>query len=233
MTRPSARLVLRTLFPLSFLVALPLPGAARSDPNASAYSLQPGDRIEIELYTDAGVELTVVGGERTVDEGGEVFLPFVGSLRVMGMRQAELRDTLKIMYEEFYAEPVLHVQVSLSIRVTGSVYTAGRYYLEPTSTLLDALTVAGGMTPELTGPGVANIPSDQSRVRLVRDGVSHVLNFRPDEVTDSVLNMPIRSGDWIHVPNRARSRVRDELQFWGSVMSFVFNLVAIIIFVSN
>ena len=233
MTRPSARLVLRTLFPLSFLVALPLPGAARSDPNASAYSLQPGDRIEIELYTDAGVQLSVVGGERTVDEGGEVFLPYVGSVKVLGMRQDELRDALRVLYEEFYAEPVLDVQVKLSIRVTGSVFSPGRYYLAPTSAILDALTEAGGMMPELTAAGLSNLPSDQSRVRLVRDGESHVLNLRPDEATDAVLNMPIRSGDWLHVPNQARSRVRDELQFWGGVISFVANLVAIIIFVGN
>jgi protein involved in polysaccharide export with SLBB domain len=127
MTRSSARLVLRKLLPLCFLVALPLPGAAQSDLNARVYSLNPGDRIEIELYTDAGVELTVVAGERTVNEGGEVFLPFVGTVRVLGMRQDELRDTLKIMYEEFYAEPVLHVQVSLRIRITGAVGDPGRY----------------------------------------------------------------------------------------------------------
>ncbi len=190
MTRPSARLVLRTLFPLSFLVALPLPGAAQSDPNASAYSLQPGDRIEIELYTDAGVELSVVGGERTVDEGGEVFLPFVGSVKVVGMRQDELRDALRVLYEEFYAEPVLDVQVKLSIRVTGSVFSPGRYYLAPTATILDALTEAGGMQPELTGPGVANIPTDQSRVRLERDGESQVLNLRPAEATDAADRTP-------------------------------------------
>ncbi len=75
MTHPRARLVLRTLLPLCFLVALPLPGAAQSDVNDGGYSLHPGDRIEIELYTDAGVELTVIGGERTVDEAGDVFLP--------------------------------------------------------------------------------------------------------------------------------------------------------------
>ncbi|MEE2897004.1 MAG: polysaccharide biosynthesis/export family protein [Gemmatimonadota bacterium] len=220
-----------------FLVALPLPGAAQSDLYDTGYSLNPGDRIEIELYTDAGVELTVIAGERTVDEDGQVFLPFVGSLRVIGMRQDQLRDTLKIMYEEFYAEPVLDVQVSLNVRVTGAIFSAGRYYLAPTATLLDAITEAGGMMPELSlgggGGGAGNIPSDQSRVRLVRNGVSHVLNLRPDEVTDSVLNLAIRSGDWIHVPNQARSRVRDELQFWGGVISFVANLVAIIIFVGN
>ncbi len=233
MTRPSARLVLRTLFPLSFLVALPLPGAAQNNLYDGGYSLNPGDRIEIELYTDAGVQLSVVGGERTVDEGGEVFLPYVGSVKVLGMRQDELRDALRVLYEEFYAEPVLDVQVKLSIRVTGSVFSPGRYYLAPTSTILDALTEAGGMMPELTAAGLSNLPSDQSRVRLVRDGESHVLNLRPDEVTDSVLNMPIRSGDWLHVPNQARSRVRDELQFWGGVISFGANLVAIIIFVGN
>ena len=221
-----------SFFPSAFLVTLPLPGAAQSDLNARGYSLHPGDRIEIELYTDAGVELTVVAGERTVNEGGEVFLPFVGTVRVLGMRQDELRDTLKIMYEEFYAEPVLHVQVSLRIRITGAVGDPGRYYLEPTSTLLDAITEAGGMSTELSGPGITGIPSDQSRVRLVRDGESLIMNLRPDEVTESILSMTIRSGDWVHVPNQARSRVRDNVQFWGGIFTFITNLVAIIIFVS-
>ena len=63
--------------------------------------------------------------------------------------------------------------------------------------------------------------------------MTHVLNLRPDEVVDSILHLPIRSGDWLHVPNAARSRVRDELQFWGGLISFVANLVAIVIFLGN
>jgi hypothetical protein len=88
------------------------------------------------------------------------------------------------------------------------------------------------MSTELSGPGIVGIPSDQSRVRLVRDGESLIMNLRPDEVTESILNMTIRSGDWVHVPNQARSRVRDDIQFWGGIFSFITNLVAIIIFVS-
>lgn len=63
--------------------------------------------------------------------------------------------------------------------------------------------------------------------------MTHIMNFRPDEVVDSILHMPIQSGDWIHVPNQARSRVRDELQFWGGILAFVANMTAVVLLVGN
>ena len=57
------------------------------------------------------------------------------------------------LYSEFYSDPVLDVQVELSVSVTGSVRTAGRYHLPPTASILDAIAEAGGMAPEITGLG--------------------------------------------------------------------------------
>ena len=222
--------VLAALFLLSWL---PGTAAAQEDDHEHpGYALRSGDRIEIDLYS-AGVEIVVVGGERYIDVNGDVFLPYIGPINVLGMDQTSLRLELTRRYTEFYSEPVLDVQVDLRITVTGSIRLAGSYFLPPTATLLDAIAEAGGMAPEITGPGLQNLPADQSQVRLVRDGVTHVLNLRPDEVVDSILHMPIQSGDWIHVPNQARSRVRDELQFWGGILGFVANITAVILLVGN
>ena len=45
--------------------------------------------------------------------------------------------------------------------------------------------------------------------------------------------MRIQSGDWIHVPYRERSRVRDEIQFWGSVVSFAASVVGLVILINR
>ena len=231
MKRPRSSTLLRALAALFLVTSVPASAAAQEDEHPG-YALRSGDRMEIDLYTSAGDEVTVVGGERYIDVNGDVFLPMVGTLNVLGMDQTELRLELTRLYSTYYTDPVLDVQVELHVSVTGAVARAGGYYLPPTATILDLIAEAGGMSPELSVQGL-NLPSNQSAVRLVRDGVSHVLNLRPDEVVDSVLHMPIQSGDWVHVPNQARSRVRDELQFWGGLISFVANLVAVVIFIGN
>ena len=233
MKRPHLPVLLRTLTALFCVTSFPLSGAAQEDDPDPVYPLRSGDRIQIDLYTSAGVEVAVVRGERYLDVNGEVFLPYIGTVNVLGLDQGSLRLELTRRYSDFFSDPILDVQVDLRISVTGAVSSAGGYYLPPTSTVLDAIAEAGGMSPELTSSGLNNLPADQTAVRLVRDGVTHVLNLRPDEVIDSILHLPIQSGDWIHVPNQARSRVRDELQFWGGVLSFVANIVAVVLLVGN
>ena len=104
----------------------------------------------------------------------------------------------------------------------------GQYYMDPSATIIDAIADAGGAASEYA-LNTIQIPSDQSQVRLVRDGRTHVLNIRPDEITPEVIQMRVHSGDWIHVPARRRSRVRDELTFWGSIVSFATGIATLII----
>ncbi len=122
--------------------------------------------------------------------------------------------------------------MELRVSVTGSVRSAGQLYLDPTATITDAIARAGGMAAEVAVIG-NQIPANQAEVRLVRDGGTTILNLRPDEVQDSVLQMRIKSGDWIHVPPRDRSRVRDEIQFWGSVLSFVSSIAAVVVLITR
>ena len=77
------------------------------------------------------------------------------------------------------------------------------------------------------------IPSDPSQVRLVRDGASIVFSVRPDDITEETLELRVRSGDWIHVPTKSRSRIRDEVTFWGSLLSITSSFISLIILLNN
>lgn len=222
--------MLQRALSLIALVFLAVSGLSAQD--TTSYAVRPGDRVTVQVFTAAGERVDVVGGQRIIDRTGDIFLPYVGTVHVAGLDEMGLRDLLTRRYGSFYSDPVVDVKVELRVNVTGAVGHPGQYFLDPTATLVDAVATAGGMASEYAVTNV-QIAADQSRVRLVRNGRSYTVNLRPSEVADSVLLMRIRSGDWIHVPARERSRVRDNVQFWGSVLSFVASFVGLIYLIGH
>ena len=209
------------------LCAIPKPLQAQED-----YAIRPGDKVTISVFTAAGEQVGVVSGERILDRDGDIYLPYVGTIHAAGQNQTSLREQLVARYETFYSQPVVNVKVELRVNITGSVGRPGQYFLDPTATIIDAVSAAGGAGTEFAITSQV-LPSDQSKIRLVRDGVSTIFSLRPDEVTLETLNLRIRSGDWIHVPTRARSRVRDEITFWGSVLSLAGSAVSVILLINR
>lgn len=209
---------------VSAAVLLAAPASAQVADAAEAYAVRPGDRLTVQMFTAAGQEVRELQGQRIIDRRGDVYLPYVGTVRVAGLDQTQIRDLLADRYSEYYSDPVLDVRVELKVSVTGAVRDPGQYYLDPTATLSEALAAAGGATPEFA-VSVQWLPSDPTRVRLVRDGEGMILNFRAQEVTQETLQMRIKSGDWLHVPYQRRSRIRDEVQFWGSIVSLTSSVV--------
>jgi polysaccharide export outer membrane protein len=216
-----------SLLVAGILVLLPLPAQAQEE---VAYTLRPGDKVTLEVFTSAGDKVDVVAGERILDRNGDVYLPYVGTVRAAGLDQNSLREVLVAGYSVFYAEPVVNVKVQLRVNVTGAVPRPGQYFLDPTSTILDAMAAAGGANIEFAPTGNV-IPSEARRVQLVREGVRQVLNFHPSEVTDETLRLRIRSGDWVHVPPDTKTAVRDEVLFWGGLISLTSSVITLVLLI--
>lgn len=212
---------------LALLIASPA-GAQTDD---EEYGVQPGDQVITDFYTAGGEALESVRGERLVDRDGNVFYPYVGTVHVQGLDAVEIRELLTRRFQPFYNDPVVTVNVQLHVNVTGVVPAPGHYLLDPTSTIVDALARAGGAAGEVSVGN--NIAGNPGAVRLVRAGETIVLDMRPDNADPEVLELRIQSGDWIHVPPLPRSRVRDEIQFWGSLVSLFTSVVAAVVVITN
>ncbi|GMR13097.1 MAG: hypothetical protein BMS9Abin29_1296 [Gemmatimonadota bacterium] len=197
------------------------------------YSVQPGDKVTLDFFTAAGARSNEIAGQRTIDRNGEIFLPFLGTVSVLGMDAEAIRTLLERRYSVIFADPVLQVVVQLRINITGMVRKPGSYFVDPTLTVLDALAEAGGSSGEIdlgTGGGAA----DASRVRLVRrSGELRILDFRPDQITPETRSIKIQSGDWIQVPPQNQSRLRDDIQFYGSVLAILVSMASLIVLIAN
>ena len=211
------------------VLCLPAPLSLGAQEQPADGSVRPGDQLITEFYTASGDEIASVGGTRLVDREGNVFFPYAGTVHVNGLDPQQLRSLLVQRFQPFYNDPVIAVNVLLRVNITGIVGSPGHYFLDPTTTILDALSTAGGYGLEVSV--ATNAAADASGVRLVRDGRTRVLDLRPESADQTVLEMSIQSGDWIHVPAQQRSRLRDEMQFWGGVLSLFTSVVAVVVLI--
>jgi len=181
--------------------------------------VQPGDQVNITFYTAAGTRLAEISRERTVDPDGELFLPFLGTVPVIGMESADIRRLLEELYGALYSDPVIEVDTNVNVNITGAVRSAGQFYVPPSATLVDV--------------GISGGASDPSQVRLVRDGVATVIDLRPLAIRPEVLSLRVQSGDWLYVPRAQRSQTRDEISFWGSLFTTLLAAVSLIILIAQ
>ena len=198
---------------------------------AVTYGVRPGDEITIRVFTSAGAQLQEISGVRVVDPGGYLYLPYLGSVGVSGLSAPQIRALLEEEYSLLYANPVVEVVSRLKVNVTGAVRAPGHYLLDPSSSLIDALAKAGGVASEVDFGYYA--ASDPENSRFVRNGELFVLDLRPNTSDPSVFSLPVQSGDWIHIPISERSRIREQVQFWGGIVSLALSSVALILLVGS
>ncbi len=201
-------------------------------PALTKTGVQPGDQLVIAFYTAAGTELAEVSGERTIDDNGEIFLPFLGTVTVLGLDAQTIRELLEDRYGALYSDPVVEVVANIHVNITGAVARAGQYFVPPSATLVDALALAGGAGSEVD-LGLQGGAADPARVRLVRDGVASVIDMRPLDVRPEVLSLRVQSGDWLHVPRAIRSQVRDDVTFYGTVLTTLLTLGSLIVLIAR
>lgn len=165
-----------------------------------------------------------------MDGNGELFLPFLGTVPVLGLDAEEVRVLLRERYGTLYSDPVVEVVANVNVNITGAVLRPGRYFVSPTATLVDAVSVAGGISSEID-LGLMGGASDPSQVRLVRDGVATVIDMRPLEVRPQVLELVVQSGDWLHVPRATRSQRREDIVFFNYFLSMLLTAASLIVLI--
>ncbi len=112
------------------------------------YVIGPGDALQIRGWGMVDIDVNV-----TVNRGGEIYIPRVGSVKVAGVKYRDLQGYLKKAVGRIFTNFDLSASVSqtrsVQIYVVGHAQRPGTYTLSAMSSVLNALFTSGG--PSATG----------------------------------------------------------------------------------
>lgn len=171
--------------------------AAAANTSASAggdYQIGPEDILEISVWREKDLQREVL-----VRPDGWLTFPLVGNVEAAGKTAYQLEQEIRQRLRKFIPDPVVTVTIKkiqgLKIFVTGRVGKPGEYMVGRYIDVLQALTLAGGLTPFAK--------EDKIKVLRKQGGKEVVIPFDYSEVKKGKhleQNITLRSGDVIVVP---------------------------------
>jgi len=168
-------------------------GAARGA--GGDYQIGPEDVLEISVWKEQDLQLKEV----LVRPDGWITFPLVGNVKAKGRTAQEIHDEITERLRKYIPEPVVTVSVKkvagYKIFVIGKVNKPGEYVVGRYVDVLQALTLAGGLTPF----------ADEGDIRILRrnDEEDVVLRFSYSDIKKGrrlEQNIRLQSGDTVVVP---------------------------------
>ncbi|MDS4058816.1 MAG: polysaccharide biosynthesis/export family protein [Candidatus Contendobacter sp.] len=192
-----------------------MPGAPASDPVAAQddYRIGPGDLLKLEVF---GVP--DLGRSVRVNASGQISLPLIGAIQASGLTGEQLAtDIAARLAKDYLQNPQVTIFIeeftSQRVAVTGAVKAPGVFPLKGRTTLMQAVTQAGGPS------SVANFGA----VKILRpnlDGTLKTLEFDLTAIRDGQVPDPeVRGEDVVQVETSAAKETVQQLK------EFVFPLL--------
>ena len=165
-----------------------------SDKSDDAYVIGPGDILSIDVWKEPELSKQV-----SVRLDGKMSLPLVNDIDAAGLTCTELRNQLTEKYKDFVDVPEVSVTVlesrSKKIYLLGKINRPGEYMLQKDMTIVQAISLAGGLAEW----------ADSSDVKLIRKIKGTEKTFRVDydaivSGRDLRQNVLLQPDDTIFVP---------------------------------
>ena len=183
-------------FVLAWLLGMALPpSAAPADgEKPGSYLIGQGDVLSISVWKDEALTREVV-----VLPDGTISFPLVGILEAEGRSVQELKGDVTEKLKRFVPDPTLSLEVkvpsSMHIYVLGCVNNPGRFTLNGTVNVLQALAMAGGLNPFAENNGIKIFRAGKETGSMVPFRYNDVVKGRHLEQ-----NILLGRGDVVVVP---------------------------------
>ncbi len=165
----------------------------------------------------------------TVDADGNIEMPILGKLQVLGLKTTEVADLVEDRLGAQVVDPMVKVQlINAKVTVIGEVNRPGQYTMpNGRMTLLDALGAAG----DLSAYG------KRDNVLLTRETNGKLEFYRLNLNSEDLFTSPyyyLQQNDVIYVsPNKVRAINSTNVSLWLSMVSTVASAATVIVTVVN
>jgi polysaccharide export outer membrane protein len=166
--------------------------AVAVDPGS--YRVGPEDVLDISVWREDGLKKEVL-----VRPDGGMSYPLIGEVQAAGKTVLEIRDEIAKRLERFIPEPAVSVSVvkigSQRVYVIGKVNKPGEYPVGRYIDVLQALSMAGGLTPFADANDIRVMRRDGDRQVVLPFEYSRVVRGQKLEQ-----NVQLHAGDVVVVP---------------------------------
>lgn len=176
------------------LLFVSLPLTIRADEKTQDYIIGPGDVLDISVWKDETLTRSVI-----VLPDGKISFPLIGEVLARGKTVAVLKKEIEKRLTTYVPDVTLSLEVkqvnSMLIYVIGRVNNPGRFLLNVNANVLQALAMAGGLTPYAK--------RDKIKIFRPEGDKTNIFPFNYDNVVDGKgleQNIILLRGDVIVVP---------------------------------
>jgi polysaccharide export outer membrane protein len=162
--------------------------------DSAAYTIQPGDVLEVSVWKEPDLQREVL-----VRPDGAFDFPLIGEVQVSGKSVEDVRTEITGRLARFVPDLVVTVLVKEvdgnRIYVYGQVNKPGSFVVNPNVDVIQALSLAGGTT--------AFASVDDIRVLRRENGAQRAIPFKYSEVSrgrNLEQNIMLKAGDVVLVP---------------------------------
>ena len=175
--------------------AAPRPGDSEPEPALNNdYRIGVGDLLNIQVWKEADLTRSV-----PVRPDGKISFPLLDDIQAAGLTPLELKAALTEKLRQFLSEPRVTVLVeevnSYKVYVMGEVLTQGALVLKSKTTLLQAISLAGGFTQYAKRNEITVLRRTAKRDERIIVSYERILSGRNPEQ-----NLTLEPGDTVVVP---------------------------------
>lgn len=184
------------------------------DELSADYLIQPGDELNIKLYTRKGAQLVeaiktsvanpqeIASSQQNtfyVSNKGTIQMPILGELVVDSLTESELKSMLERKFEKDYIQPYVQLRVE-NRRVflfkgnTGAVVNLNR---TPTS-IFEVIAKSGGLDRHMSSKDIMIIRGDVKSPTIYKVDLETFKSIANSEIT-------LQSNDIIYIPEKKRN----------------------------
>jgi len=194
--------------------------AQTTTPSSADYQIGPEDLLQITLYNVDADTRTPRTVNLRVSNQGLISLPLIGEIKVSGLTPSGLEKELQKRYEKYIYSPQVAVLISdyrQQVSVIGAVLRPGSLPLTSPKTVIDILSIAGGVTDRAGTQVQIYRQGPNGRETYVIDLVALASNASLiNENNATLITMPLQGGDIINVPPAGMFFVQGAVRVPGS-----------------
>jgi polysaccharide export outer membrane protein len=177
------------------LSAAPRPGDSEPEPPSNNdYRIGVGDLLNIQVWKETDLTRSV-----PVRPDGKISFPLLDDIQAAGLTPLELKAALTEKLKQYLSDPRVTVLVeevnSYKVYVMGEVLTQGALVLKSKTTLLQAISLAGGFTQYAKRNEITVLRRTAKRDERIAVSYEKILSGKSPEQ-----NLILEPGDTVVVP---------------------------------